>query len=81
MSSTTRSLGFTNSLQRLVWQSNSGSNLEIVAHLWGGGGGGGGSDRGTGGSGSGGGYSPVSFTVSNGDVIDIAIWRRRRCRP
>ena len=73
MSSTTRSLGFTNSLQRLVWQSNSGSNLEIVAHLWGGGGGGGGSDRGTGGSGSGGGYSSAIFTVSNGDVIDIAV--------
>lgn len=71
MSVTSRSLGFTNSLQRLVW--TFGSNSLVVARLWGGGGGGGGNDAATGGRGGGGGYSQVSFTVNNGDVIDVAV--------
>ena len=67
----TRSLGFTNSLQRLVWAQ--GNNVPITAYLWGGGGGGGGNDRGQGGRGSGGGFTEVTFLVSEGDVIDVAV--------
>jgi hypothetical protein len=71
MSEIVRSLGFTNSLQRLVWPK--GLNIPVTAYLWGGGGGGGGSDRLAGGTGGGGGFTEFSFTVSEGDVIDIAI--------
>jgi hypothetical protein len=73
MANTSRSLGFTNSLQRLVWQSQSGPNIPIIIRLYGGGGGGGGSDSGIGGSGGGGGYTQVGFDINNGDVIDIAV--------
>jgi hypothetical protein len=67
----TRSLGFTNSLQRLVW--SQGNNVPVTAYLWGGGGGGGGNDRGAGGNGSGGGFTELTFTVDEGDVIDVAV--------
>lgn len=73
MSQTSRTLGFTNSLQRLVWQTESGPDIPIVVQLYGGGGGGGGNDSGTGGQGGGGGYTSVSFLINNGDVIDIAV--------
>jgi hypothetical protein len=71
MSELTRSLGFTNSIQRLVWPR--GNNIPVTAYLWGGGGGGGGNDSGIGGAGSGGGFSKVSFLVNQGDVIDVAV--------
>jgi hypothetical protein len=71
MAELTRSLGFTNSIQRLVWPR--GNNIPVTAYLWGGGGGGGGNDSGIGGAGSGGGFSKVSFFVNEGDVIDVAV--------
>jgi hypothetical protein len=67
----TRSLGFTNSIQRLVW--SQGNNVPVTAYLWGGGGGGGGNDSGTGGNGAGAGFTEISFTVNEGDVIDVAV--------
>jgi len=66
-----RSLGFTNSIQRLVW--SGGTDVPVTAYLWGGGGAGGGNDRLAGGSGTGGGFTEVRFTVSDGDVIDVAV--------
>jgi len=71
MSKQIRPLGFTNSLQQLVWDGN--NNTPVVAYLWGGGGGGGGNDRGVGGAGGGGGFSQHSFTVNFGDVIQVAV--------
>jgi hypothetical protein len=70
MATTTRFLGFTNGIQRLAWSGPPGT---IYAHLWGGGGGYGGSDSGGGGNGTGGGYAFDSFTVVDGDVIDVAV--------
>lgn len=70
MPTTTRVLGFTNGVQRLVWSGPSGT---IYAHLWGGGGGLGGNDRFAGGAGGGGGYASTIFTVVDGDVIDVAV--------
>jgi hypothetical protein len=70
MPTTTRVLGFTSGIQRLVWSGPPGT---IYAHLWGGGGGLGGSDRFEGGNGTGGGYAFHNFTVVDGDVIDIAV--------
>jgi hypothetical protein len=64
-------LGFTNTLQQLVWPS--GTNIPVTAYLWGGGGGAGGVDDGQGGNGSGGGFTEVNFLVSAGDVIDVAV--------
>lgn len=56
----------------MVW--TQGDNVPVTAHLWGAGGGGGGSDyAANGGDGSGGGYSQVNFTVSEGDVIEVAV--------
>lgn len=66
-----RPVGFTNSLQRLVWPQ--GTNIPVTAYLWGGGGGGGGNDSASGGSGSGAGFSQVNFTVNAGDIIDVAV--------
>lgn len=71
MSLVVRPVGFANTLQRLVWPQ--GTNVPVTAYLWGGGGGGGGNDSNSGGSGGGGGFSQVSFTVSAGDTIDIAV--------
>ena len=70
MATSTRFLGFTNGIQRLTWSGPPGT---IYAHLWGGGGGFGGSDRFGGGNGTGGGYAFESFTVVDGDVIDVAV--------
>lgn len=67
----TTSLGFSNRLQRLVW--SQGNNVPVTAYLWGGGGGGGGNDSGIGGAGSGGGFTEVTFLVSAGDVIEVAV--------
>lgn len=44
-----------------------------TAYLWGGGGGGGGNDSGTGGTGSGGQFTQVGFSVSEGDILEIAV--------
>jgi hypothetical protein len=66
-----RPLGFTNSLQQLIWQG--GNNSSVVAYLWGGGGGGGGFDRGSGGAGSGGGFSQYNFAINTGDILQIAV--------
>jgi hypothetical protein len=71
MSIQTTTLGFTNSLQRLVWPS--GADVPVTAYLWGGGGGGGGNDSAAGGPGGGGGFTEITFTVSAGDVIDVAV--------
>lgn len=70
MATTTRFLGFTNGVQRLTWSGPPGT---IYAHLWGGGGGLGGFDAYGGGNGTGGGYAFNSFTVVDGDVIDVAV--------
>jgi len=66
-----RSVGYTGSVQQLEW--NNGNGATVTAYLWGGGGGGGGNDSARGGFGGGSGYSSVSFTVNNGDVIKIAV--------
>lgn len=68
-----RPLGYSGSLQRLVVPENFGAS--ITAYLWGGGGGGGGGPDASvsGGRGGGGGYSVVNFTVSDGDVIEVAV--------
>jgi hypothetical protein len=70
MAISTRFLGFTNGIQRLTWSGPPGT---IYAHLWGGGGGFGGGDAFGGGNGTGGGYAFNSFTVVDGDVIDVAV--------
>ena len=70
MATSTRFLGFTNGVQRLTWSGPPGT---IYAHLWGGGGGRGGGDAYGGGNGTGGGYAFDSFTVVDGDVIDVAV--------
>jgi hypothetical protein len=62
---------YTGSVQELIW--NLGNSVEVTAYLWGGGGGGGGNDSNPGGSGSGSGYASKTFTVNNGDVIQIAV--------
>jgi hypothetical protein len=54
MSSVIRAIGFSNSLQQLVWPT---TTSEITAYVWGGGGGGGGNDSGAGGNGSGAGFA------------------------
>jgi hypothetical protein len=66
-----RTLGYTPGVQQLVWPS--GTNVPVTAYLWGGGGGGGGFDAQPGGAGTGGGFTEVSFLVSAGDVIDVAV--------
>lgn len=64
-----RPLGYTGTLQQLTW---SGSPATITAYAWGGGGGGG-NDSSPGGAGSGGGFAQGTFTVVNGDVIQVAV--------
>lgn len=71
MPTTLRALGFTSGVQRLVWTGPQGI---VTAHLWGGGAGRGGDDGPYfGGNGTGGGYTTSTFTVSNGDVLDVAV--------
>jgi hypothetical protein len=55
----------------LIWPS--GTDIPVTAYLWGGGGGGGGFDAQPGGSGTGGGFTEVNFSVSAGDVIEVAV--------
>jgi hypothetical protein len=66
-----RALGYTNSLQQLIWSGN--NNTRVVAYLWGGGGGGAGNDRGQGGTGSGGGFTQYTFNINAGDVLVVAV--------
>jgi len=66
-----RTLGYTPNVQQLVWPS--GTDIPVTVYLWGGGGGGGGFDARPGGAGSGGGFTEVSFLVSAGDVIEVAV--------
>jgi hypothetical protein len=69
-----RELGYTGTVQSLIWEK--GNNIPVRAYLWGGGGGGGGRDgtpSGIGGSGGGGGFSEVNFIISAGDVISVAV--------
>jgi len=66
-----RATGFVNDLQRLVMPE--GFSANVVAYLWGGGGGGGGNDSNRGGNGCGAMCVEQSFTVSPGDIIDVAV--------
>jgi|694.fasta_scaffold25104_4 hypothetical protein len=68
----TANYGFSNSVQVISW-----ANLpptQVIATLWGAGGGAGGNDaKRLGGNGSGGGYAQVTFTVSTGDLLYLAV--------
>lgn len=66
-----RPVGYTGSVQQLIW--NYGNSATVTAYLWGGGGGAGGNDRLSGGNGQGGGYATTTFTVNNGDIIKVAV--------
>lgn len=68
-----RSIGYSGSYQTLTVSSSFVG--PVTAYLWGGGGGGGALDGayGRGGNGGGGGFCQVSFNVSPGDVIGIAV--------
>jgi hypothetical protein len=69
-----RPAGFTGTLQTMTW--TQGNNVSSTAYLWGGGGGGGGgrfSAWGIGGAGGGGQFTQVNFTVSQGDVLELAV--------
>jgi hypothetical protein len=70
MASVIRALGFSNSLQQLIWPT---TTSEITAYVWGGGGGGGGNDSHPGGYGSGGGFARKTFTIYNGDILQVAV--------
>jgi hypothetical protein len=71
MSSVIRAIGFSNSLQQLIWPT---TTSQITAYVWGGGGGGGGSDAGSpGGYGGGGGFARKTFTITNGDILQVAV--------
>jgi len=70
MSSVIRAIGFSNSLQQIIWPT---TTSEITAYVWGGGGGGGGNDSGAGGYGGGGGFARKTFTINNGDVLQVAV--------
>jgi hypothetical protein len=69
-----RPAGYTGTLQQITW--NQGNNVPATAYLWGGGGGAGGSGYtglDNGGAGGGGQFSQVNFTVSDGDVLEVAV--------
>lgn len=70
MASVIRAIGFSNSLQQLVWPT---TTSQITAYVWGGGGGGGGNDSSPGGSGGGAGFARKTFTVNPGDVIQVGV--------
>jgi len=71
MASVLRPIGFSNSLQQLVWPT---TTSQITAYVWGGGGGGGGNDAGSpGGNGGGGGFAKKTFTINNGDILQVAV--------
>jgi len=71
MSQVIRALGFSNSNQQLTWTAS--YTVPVTAYLWGGGGGGGGNDSNPGGNGSGGGYSQLSFFLSPGETLTVAV--------
>lgn len=72
MTTIVRGVGYTGGLQRLTWADT--GTVSVRAYLWGGGGGAGGLDASTqGGDGSGGSYVEQSFTISAGDIIDVAV--------
>jgi len=71
MSLVIRPAGYTGSLQQMIW--TQGNNVSAIAYLWGGGGGGGGNDSGVGGNGGGGQFSQVVFSVSEGDLLELAV--------
>jgi len=66
-----RQLGYSGTVESITW--TQGTNIPVRAYLWGGGGGGGGNDSARGGYGGGSGYSQVDFTVSAGDIIQLAV--------
>ena len=70
MASVIRAIGFSNSLQQLVW---SVGTSQITAYVWGAGGGGGGADSSPGGIGGGGGFARKTFTITDGDVLQVAV--------
>lgn len=70
-----RPVTYTGTLQKLVVTSWLAQH-PITVELWGGGGGGGGTNQGRGGYGSGGGYASKTFSVSPGDIIEVAVGQR-----
>ena len=70
MASVIRAFGFSNTLQQLIWPV---TTSQITAYVWGGGGGGGGNDSRPGGNGGGGGFARKTFTINNGDVLQVAV--------
>ena len=70
MASVIRAIGFSNSLQQLVWPT---TTSEITAYVWGAGGGGGGNDGSPGGSGGGAGFARKTFTANPGDIIQVGV--------
>jgi hypothetical protein len=71
MSQAIRTVGFSNSNQQLTW--TAGYTVPVTAYLWGAGGGGGGNDSQAGGAGGGGSFSQISFFLSPGETITIAV--------
>jgi hypothetical protein len=71
MAQSIRTVGFSNSNQQLTW--TAAYTVPVTAYMWGGGGGGGGNDSQLGGAGSGGAFSQISFFMSPGETITIAI--------
>lgn len=67
-----RPVTYTGTQQKLVVTSWLAQH-PITVQLWGGGGGGGGTNAGRGGYGSGGGYAAKTFSVSTGDIIEVAV--------
>jgi len=68
-----RPVGYTGTVEEIVWTPGLGDNVLVRAYLWGGGGGGGGNDRGSGGSGQGGAFTLTEFVINEGDAIQIAV--------
>jgi hypothetical protein len=68
-----RPVGYTGTVEELVWTPGLGDNVLVRAYLWGGGGGGGGNDTGAGGAGQGGAFSVTEFIINEGDAIQIAV--------
>ena len=78
---TVRPIGFSNSLQQLVWPT---TTSEITTYVWGAGGGGGGQagaiyngsyfqPGGPGGTGGGGGFAKKTFTINPGDILQVGV--------
>lgn len=71
-----RGVGYTGSFQQLQW---TGDPVQVQVYLWGGGGGGGGAVLNlynplpAGGNATGGSYSESRFSLSNGDILQVAV--------